>query len=73
VYVHKLRSSKKSVSLKFFFMSGPSSVPWLHACYIAFTVLSSFFLFKDLFYLFYVCEYTVALQIIVGLHVAVGN
>jgi hypothetical protein len=29
--------------------------------------------FKDLFYLFYVCEYTVAVQMVVSLHVVVGN
>jgi hypothetical protein len=30
--------------------------------------------FKDLdMYLFYVCEYTVALQMVVSLHVLVGN
>ena len=29
---------------------------------------------KDLFiYLFYVCEYTVAVQMVVSLHVVVGN
>ena len=34
----------------------------------------SLFLFKDLFiYLFYVCEYTVAVQMVVSLHVVVGD
>jgi hypothetical protein len=32
---------------------------------------NSFFFFK--IYLFYVCEYTVAVQMVVSLHVVVGN
>jgi hypothetical protein len=34
----------------------------------------TFFFFKERFiYLFYVCEYTVAVQMVVSLHVVVGN
>jgi hypothetical protein len=34
----------------------------------------SFFLFFfKIYFLFYVCEYTVAVQIVVNLHVVVGN
>jgi hypothetical protein len=35
--------------------------------------LLSFFLKKDFFLYFYVCEYTVAVQMVVSLHVVVGN
>ena len=33
----------------------------------------SFFFFFKIYFLFYVCEYTVAVQIVVNLHVVVGN
>jgi len=36
--------------------------------------VSSFFFFKIRFiYLFYVCEYTIPVQMVVSLHVVVGN